>query len=363
MNYSLDLRGEMLLEAYHANLPLLRRMKQVVDATLSQIISDNNIYVNAIETRIKEEASLIGKLERKGSKYRDITDITDLLGARVITFYSDEVDKISALVEKTFDVDWTHSVDKRKLIDLDRFGYMSLHYICRIPASLFADPALPQINQMPFEIQMRTALQHVWATISHDTGYKSRIEVPQEHLRNLNRIAGMLELADEQFSRIRMEITEYRRSVQHLVADGDFNNVPLNGDTWRSYLAIDPFEKLASRFASINQGEIYRDSLMPYLAILLKLDFRTLGDVERLIRDYSDDAYQLALHQFAGTGLDIFAFSITLQNLLCAMILRHGYGPAGLQRLFDKLGGTPENNRQRALSIYEQGKAVNIVAE
>ncbi len=356
----LDLHCQMILDDYRENLESFNKMKDIVESTLHKLVSDNGLYVNAIEARIKTEESLTGKLERKGHKYKMLDDITDILGARVITFYTDEVDKIAALVEKNFDVDWNESVDKRKLIDLDRFGYQSLHYICRIPKHIFAAPEHPEINSYRFEIQMRTALQHVWATINHDTGYKSGIEIPKEHLRNINRIAGMLELADEQFSRIRMEISEYRRNVQALVADGNFAQVPLDGDTFRSYLALEPFNKLANRIALINQAEIYEDNLLPYLEVFSKMKFKTLGDIEKLINDYSDDAYQLALHQIAGTDLDIIALSVTIQNLCCVYTLRQGYGIAGLEVLFNILGGTETSNHQRAERIFNQAQKINI---
>lgn len=356
----LDLHCQMILDDYRENLESFNKMKDIVESTLHKLVSDNGLYVNAIEARIKTEESLTGKLERKGHKYKTLDDITDILGARVITFYTDEVDKIAALVEKNFDVDWNESVDKRKLIDLDRFGYQSLHYICRIPKHIFADPEHLEINSYRFEIQMRTALQHVWATINHDTGYKSGIEIPKEHLRNINRIAGMLELADEQFSRIRMEISEYRRNVQALVADGNFAQVPLDGDTFRSYLALEPFNKLANRIALINQAEIYEDNLLPYLEVFSKMKFKTLGDIEKLINDYSDDAYQLALHQIAGTDLDIIALSVTIQNLCCVYTLRQGYGIAGLEVLFNILGGTETSNHQRAERIFNQAQKINI---
>lgn len=355
----LDLHCELILEEYRERLPLLQQMQAIINQQLHLLVTENNIYINAIESRIKTEESLSGKLERKGHKYQSISDITDLIGARIITFYTDEVDKIAALVERHFVIDWDNSVDKRKLVELDRFGYQSLHYICRLPERICGDN--PALGELRFEIQMRTALQHVWATINHDTGYKSGIEIPKEHLRNINRIAGMLELADEQFSRIRMELADYRRNVQALVADGDFDKVPLDGDTWRSYLELEPFKHLANRIASINQAEIYADNLMPYLEILPLLDIHTLGDVERLIRDYSDDAYQLALHQIAGTDLDIMALSITIQHLLSSMLLRKGFGPAGLAKLFNQLGGTPEGNQQRAQRIYQLAQKINIV--
>ncbi len=355
---NLDLHSEMILDEYREKRPLFEKLQAVVDGEIRRIVADNHLYVTAMESRIKKEKSLAGKLELKGHKYATLSDITDILGCRIITFYTEEVDKIAALIEKNFEVDWDNSVDKRRLLDLDRFGYMSLHYICRLPLERCEDP---EMHEYRFEVQMRTALQHVWATINHDLGYKTDIEIPREHLRNMNRIAGMLELADEQFSRIRMEITDYRRQVQALVADGDFDRVPLDGDTFRSYLELDPFHKLADRIASINQAEIYRDNLMPYLQVLLRMGFKTLGDLERLLHDYSDDAYQLALHQISGTDLDIMALSVTLQNLCCVYALRKGAGVNGLEYIFNSLGSNTEANRSRAERLYRQAKKINIV--
>jgi ppGpp synthetase/RelA/SpoT-type nucleotidyltranferase len=319
------------------------------------------MVVTAIEGRVKTEKSLAGKLELKGSKYHTIDDITDIVGVRIITFFSDEVDSIAALVERMFEIDWDNSVDKRKMLELDRFGYMSLHYICRIPKSLYEDPQQPLINEMRFEIQMRTALQHVWANMQHDTGYKSEVEIPAEHQRSLNRLAGILELADEQFSRIRKEINDYRRNVQSLVASGNFDEVPLNGDTFRSYCELHPFQRLAEKIATINQAEIYDDSLMPYYKVLLHMGMKTIGDIERMRQEYSDSAYQLALIQLAGTGLDIVAYSVTLQNLCIVCMLKQGFGEAGLIRMFEGIYGPSDYNNQRAQRIFEQAKRINLI--
>jgi ppGpp synthetase/RelA/SpoT-type nucleotidyltranferase len=354
----LDPHSEAILQEYRDNLPVFEKLQATVPEQIRAVFAETGIVVASVESRIKAEDSLAGKLELKGTKYASLADITDIFGVRIITFYTDDVDKVASVVDRLFEVDWDNSVDKRRLLDLDRFGYMSLHYICRLPLERCEDP---EMHEYRFEVQMRTALQHVWATINHDLGYKTDIEIPREHLRNMNRIAGMLELADEQFSRIRMEITDYRRQVQALVADGDFDRVPLDGDTFRSYLELDPFHKLADRIASINQAEIYRDNLMPYLQVLLRMGFKTLGDLERLLHDYSDDAYQLALHQISGTDLDIMALSVTLQNLCCVYALRKGAGVNGLEYIFNSLGSNKEVNHSRAERLYRQAKKINIV--
>ena len=357
----LDIHCEMILDEYREKLPVYEKMKLVVLNLLRTCLNNNRIIVSGLEARVKTEKSLIGKLELKGYKYHSLEDITDILGARIITFYSDEVDIISALAEKLFDIDWDNSVDKRKMLEIDRFGYVSLHYVCRIPETLYKDPELPQLNKIRFELQMRSTLQHVWANMYHDMGYKSDVEVPIEYQRNMSRLAGMLELADEQFSHIRKEINNYRRNVQSLVASGNFDEVPLNGDTFRSFLELRPFRHLADKIASINQGEVYEDSLMPYYNVLIHMDMKTIGDIVRMINENTGSAYQLALLQLAGTGLDIVAYSVALQNLCIVTILKKGYGEAGLVHFFDELYGVNDYHKQRAQRIYGQAQKINLV--
>ena len=346
----LDPHSEAILHEYRENLPVFEKLRTTVPERIRTVFDETGIVVASIESRIKTEGSLAGKLELKGTKYVSLADITDIFGVRIITFYTDDVDKVASVVERLFDVDWDNSVDKRKLHEIDSFGYLSLHYICSVPDCPYR-----------FEIQMRTILQHAWANMNHDTGYKSGVEVPKEYLRNMNRLAGMLELIDEQFSRIRTDINDYRRKVQSLVASGHLEDVPLDGDSYRSYLKLLPFDKLNRRIASVNQAEIQEVTLMPYLPVLRALGFQTLGDVDHLIRDYSEAAYQIACYQISVTDLDILSSSVGPQNLCIAYLLKQGSGRAGIRLMLDTLNGPSESNDMMAEYIVEQAQDLSFM--
>ena len=341
----LDPHCEAILEEYRENLPRFNEMAGQLHSRLKNTFNDAGLLVAALEYRVKAEDSLAGKLELKGTKYRSLADITDIIGLRVITFYIDDVDKVASAVERMFDVDWENSVDKRKIHEIDSFGYLSVHYICSVPEFPYR-----------FEIQIRTVLQHAWANMSHDTGYKSGVEVPKGYLRSMSRIAGMLELIDDEFSRIRIELSDYRRRVQALVASGNLDEVPLDGDAFRSYLELKPFERLNRRIASVNQAEIQQVPLMPYLQVFKGLEFKTLGDIDTLIKDYSEGAYQIACYQIGLTDLDIISSSIGPQDLCIAYILKKGGGKAGIRLLFDVLNGKSESNDMIAELLVEQSK-------
>jgi hypothetical protein len=257
------------------------------------------------------------------------------------------VDRIASIAEKLFEIDWTNSVDKRKLHQLDSFGYNSLHYICRLPGYDYR-----------FELQLRTTLQHAWAAINHDTGYKSGVEIPREYMRQMNRLAGMLELADDEFSRIRTEINDYRRRVQQLVQNCKLDDVLLDGDTFRSFLQARPLDALNKRIAAINQAEIQEVPLIRYLRVLKALDCKTLGDVQRLIKKYEDNAYRLARHQLGTTDIDIISSAVGLQNICIVCILDIGGGTMGLERLFNVINGVNNHNAELAELTYNQASSL-----
>ena len=344
---ALDLHCEMILDEYREAQPMLERMKEEVLALLRDALDRNGIIVTAVEARIKTEESLSGKLALKGAKYASMEDITDILGARIVTFYTDDVDRIAAMAEQLFEIDWDNSVDKRKLHQLDSFGYNSLHYICKLPGC-----------PLRFELQLRTTLQHAWAAINHDIGYKTGVEIPREYMRRMNRLAGILEMVDDEFSRIRAEITDYRRRVQQLVRKGQLDDVLLDGDTFRSYLQIRPFDALNKRIAAINQAEIQEAPLIRYIRVLKALKCNTLGDVSRLVKQYEEDAYLLARHQLGNTDLDIISSAVGLQNICIVCILSTGGGKIGLERLFDVLNG--HNSQNAALAELTYSQALNL---
>ena len=98
-------------------------------------------------------------------------------------------------------------------------------------------------------------------------------------------------------------------------------------------------------------------------ATLLKNGIRlnVIGDVERMRLTCSDSAYQLALIQLAGTGLDIVAYSVAVQNLCIVKILKMGFGVHGLIQMFDAIYGESSYNAQRAERIYQQATRANLI--
>ena len=344
---TLDAHGEMLLQQYRELLPTLKQIAKDAYDLLQHALHEQGIYVTGVEYRVKTEKSLAGKLELKGAKYKSIDDITDLVGLRVITFYNDEVDKVAAIVKGVFDIDWKESVDKRKLHELDAFGYNSLHYICRLKS-----------GSPRFELQMRTALQHVWSTIEHDTGYKGDVKIPREYKRQFSRLAGMMELIDDEFSRLRVVLTDYRRQTLALVKNGKLDDVPLSAETFRGYLELHPFDRLNKRIAAVNQAEVFPVSMMSYLPVLESFGLETLGDVQHFIEENSDDAYQLALSQLAITDLDILSSNTALQYLCLVYVLKHDGGRDGLKSLYDLINGESDTNGMLADLMMEQAKTL-----
>ncbi len=165
--------------------------------TITGLLDDAGINYVGITARTKTVASFAAKADHTVDSRRLYTDplseITDQIGVRVITYLRDDVDTVTNLLGE----------EMRLLDDRDmgvetasegRWGYASRHLLVAAEG-----------EQQPASVQVRTILQHAWAEFEHDVRYKG--SVPEEDAPDLDRrftlAAGLLELADREFSAIR----------------------------------------------------------------------------------------------------------------------------------------------------------------
>ncbi len=118
-------------------------------------------------------------------------------------YYDADVTFAAGLIDRELIVDPALSVDWRMPAERDRFGYASNHLICTLDARRADLPEWRLFAGIRVEIQLRTVLQHAWAVVSHQLGYKSEPGLAPDGARRLNRIAAMLEEADQAFEDIR----------------------------------------------------------------------------------------------------------------------------------------------------------------
>lgn len=216
-----------ILQQYDDNKQLYFNFLTQVENLINQLIDLEK--VSSITTRLKDKDSLANKIRKKqkplnnedGYKYNNLTDITDICGIRICTFYSDDVDYISKIIEDEFIIDENNTIDKRKSLEPDRFGYLSLHYIVSLSNNRLNLPENRFFNDLKIEIQIRSILQHTWAEIEHDLGYKSSDGIPKTIKRDFSRLAGLLELADKEFVSIRNNLNEYKDNVNKSIESID----------------------------------------------------------------------------------------------------------------------------------------------
>lgn len=274
--------NEDIINKYEKNYLFYERFRGLVEDYTRNLLDTEQISFHSITSRTKTIESLTKKIELK-HKYQELKEITDLVGIRIITYYSDTVDQISKLIEKEFIVDKDNSIDKRKTIDPDRFGYRSLHYVVQINEGQIQFNTDFNYYNLKFEIQISSILQYTWAEIEHDLGYKSQEEIPYDIKRSFSRLASLLELADEEFLRIKNEIFAYKDQLMLSYLNAKLDKESLNVFKIKSPEFIDLIsffiKKLGAQKAS--QGN-YKN----IISMLKYLNLKTLQEVDNKLKQY-----------------------------------------------------------------------------
>ncbi|MGJ4961385.1 hypothetical protein [Bradyrhizobium sp. HKCCYLRH3061] len=189
-----------------------------VGRILEDALTAAEIKYQAIESRAKAVDSFDAKCKKVNQtgtpKYADpMTEITDLAGARIITYTLGDVERVCAFLEKHFDVREKKDIGEERL-DLGQFGYQSIHYLCRLNSKRLELPEFSRFGGMICEIQVRTVLQHVWAQIEHGVQYKASSALPKSIKRKFTSLAGLLEIGDREFLAIENEFERLKDVVR-----------------------------------------------------------------------------------------------------------------------------------------------------
>ena len=194
--------------AYATQHPELTRAAEQWTALVTSILDDAGINYLTVTGRAKTISSFAAKaarVENGEPSFTDpLTEITDQIGVRVITYVHSDV---AAVVDLLGDQVVIHD-DRdmgRETASEGRFGYASRHLLVGLDAPREHLPAYEALRGRRAQVQIRTVLQHAWAEFEHDIRYKGTI--PDEHVPDFDRrftlAAGLLELADREFSTIR----------------------------------------------------------------------------------------------------------------------------------------------------------------
>lgn len=192
-----------LRATYQERFGLLEELAKRLEKQLNEYLQGEK-RVDRIAARPKSLDRFLRKAEAMVDgrpKYEDpIEQIQDQIGARIITFYLSDIDRIVEVIKKYY-----RPIETKVLLpDHEwKFGYFGRHFILLLPSDV-VDRNWPR-EHVPgfFELQVRTLFQHAWSEANHDLGYKpGATPLKPESERKLAYTAAQAWGADQMFEEL-----------------------------------------------------------------------------------------------------------------------------------------------------------------
>jgi len=163
--------------------------------------------------RISARAKSVDRFMHKATKqengkprYGDpLNQIQDQVGARIVTFYVSDVERVRHEIEKYFKY-----IESKKIVpeSESEFGYEGRHFILFVPTDFLDETLTGDESVEFFELQIKTLFQHAWSEAEHDLGYKPSSKVASDQKRRLAFTAAQAWGADQIFDELHRQVTE-----------------------------------------------------------------------------------------------------------------------------------------------------------
>ncbi|MFZ2881865.1 MAG: RelA/SpoT domain-containing protein, partial [Candidatus Moraniibacteriota bacterium] len=158
-----------LLKEYNAKRELYRDFSQIIKSILERLLADCKFQVITAREKnpLKLHEKIIRKAKEKGRSYKSLNEIEDLAGVRVVFYLESQKQVFIDILKK--------ELGENNLSFEERYkagGYRATHCIFSLDASRAMLPEYKKFKDLKCEIQITSALYHVWSEIEHDIIYK-----------------------------------------------------------------------------------------------------------------------------------------------------------------------------------------------
>lgn len=219
----IDVFLQQYTKEYDYYFELARRVANICETLLQR----NGIHA-VVTYRAKRPDSLREKLIKRNEEknYQSIediySDIADLAGVRIATYFPGDRSEIARLIEAEFITDKAkYFPDKEHTTPFTfdyrkRFtGYDAIHYRVRIKDVRLEDNK-KRFSQSQVEIQIASALMHAWAEVEHDLVYKPKVDsLSEEEYRILDELNGMVLSGEIALERLQKAFNQRISRIQH----------------------------------------------------------------------------------------------------------------------------------------------------
>jgi putative GTP pyrophosphokinase len=159
-----------------------------------------------ISFRTKDLLSIVKKVKKKQSEKEYSYDhLNDKLGLRIICSYKEDLDKVDSFLRNNFII--KKAEYKKDILDFDKLDYTSNHYDASIRTDIGTFKTIAHLENLVFEIQVRTLNQHAWSNTAHSLAYKQEADIHPLLKRRVYRLLSLYEIADDEFSSVNQALS------------------------------------------------------------------------------------------------------------------------------------------------------------
>lgn len=205
LNKTLTVKNELNInDEVFKNLMFIHSMAIKELTTKLEIIEEefkvlyNYELINQITSRVKAPDSILKKMKNKDIEltYKNLIDnINDIAGVRIICTTKDDIFMIRDLISNLVNVKILK--EKDYVTYPKKSGYSSYHILCEVPVNVGRE-----IVNIKIEIQIRTKVMDLWASIEHDIKYKSNNKLTKKMSDELVVCAKKLDKIESKMSKI-----------------------------------------------------------------------------------------------------------------------------------------------------------------